>query len=131
MEQRQPVVGPLASSVTSIAVLVSAVSVFRALLRALWPAARAPRNESLATSDATASTESEAIVSDISQGNGKGILVAALVGVAIGAGVALLCAPQSGQESREWLARRTRGLKDQVGVALDPNPDFIPNGLIL
>jgi len=39
-------------------------------------------------------------------------MMAALVGAAVGAGVALLFAPGSGKETRGWLAHRTRKLKD-------------------
>lgn len=132
MAERQPAARELAFYMTSIALVVSAAGLVRTLFQVLSPATPAPRDAqggSTATSKASASTESEAIVSDINQGNGKGILVAAVVGVLIGAGVALLCAPQSGRDSREWLARRTRGLKNRVGVASDPSPDVIPNGV--
>jgi gas vesicle protein len=43
------------------------------------------------------------------------ILTAFVVGAIAGAGLALLYAPQSGQETRELLARRTREMKDKVG----------------
>ena len=58
-------------------------------------------------------------MNDTSQSNGKSILVAAAVGAAVGAGVALLFAPCSGQETREWLSRRTRELKDQTTSAIE------------
>jgi gas vesicle protein len=66
-------------------------------------------------------------VSDIDQDRGTGILVAAVVGAAIGAGVALLFAPQSGNESRKWRSRRTREIEDRVGVAFEQSKDVIRN----
>ena len=130
MDQRQPAMRQLNFYVTSFALLVSAASVVRTLYHVLSPANRSPRVGSLATPQATASGASEAMVSDSDQGQGENLLVAALVGAVIGAGVALLCAPQSGRESREWIAQRTRGIKDRVDVALDPRPNVIPNGII-
>ena len=58
------------------------------------------------------------------------MLVAALVGAAIGAGVALILAPQSGRDSREWIARRTRGISDRVGMAFEQGKDAVSNGVI-
>ena len=127
MDQRQPVVQQLASCVPSIALMASAAGLVRMLFQLLSPD---PQYGSVSASKSTSSTESEGIVSNVNRGNAKGILVAAVVGAAIGAGVALLVAPQSGKESREWLARRTRGLKDRIGVAFDPSPDVIPNGVL-
>ena len=49
--------------------------------------------------------------------SGKGILVATLVGAAVGAGAALLFAPGTGKETRGWLAHRTRKLKDATVTA--------------
>jgi len=50
-----------------------------------------------------------------------GRIVGALaIGALIGAGVALLYAPQSGQETRQLLTRKTRDLKDKAsGVLTD------------
>jgi gas vesicle protein len=45
------------------------------------------------------------------QGRGMGIMLAAVTGAAVGAGVALLFAPCSGKETRAWLAHRSRELK--------------------
>ena len=50
--------------------------------------------------------------------NGKGVLVAAIAGAVVGAGVALLLAPKSGRETREWLSRQPRELKDRTASAL-------------
>ena len=125
MEQPEPVMRRLSVYVTSIALVVSAAGLARSLVRALSPATRSrrvsargmsgtreaisdARGESCASPKSGSSTESEAIVGGIYQGSGTGLVLAAVVGFVIGAGVALLCAPQSGQQSREWIARRTR-----------------------
>jgi gas vesicle protein len=52
-----------------------------------------------------------------------GILVAAALGAAVGAGVALLFAPCSGKETRDWLAHRTRELKDRTTNAFEQGKD--------
>ena len=62
-------------------------------------------------------------MSDINQGSGTGIMVAAVVGAAVGAGVALLCAPCSGSETRRWLAHRTREIKDRTTSAFEHGKD--------
>ena len=46
--------------------------------------------------------------------SGTGIMVAAVVGALVGAGVALLFAPGAGKETRGWLAHRTRKLKEST-----------------
>lgn len=58
-----------------------------------------------------------------------GTLTAFLVGAAVGAGVALLCAPYSGEETRQLLARRGRDLKDRVTGAVDATKDAIRDQL--
>ena len=58
-------------------------------------------------------------MSEIDRGRGRGIIVAAVVGAAVGAGVALLLAPRSGRETREWLANRGRELKDRTMNAFE------------
>jgi gas vesicle protein len=58
-------------------------------------------------------------MSDVNSGGGKGILVAAVVGAAVGAGVALLLAPYSGKDTRRWLADRTQDLKGRTTNALE------------
>lgn len=50
--------------------------------------------------------------------SGRSVITAAVVGAAVGAGVALLLAPCSGRETRGWLARRTRDIKDQTTNAI-------------
>jgi len=63
--------------------------------------------------------ESEDTMNEINTGNGKGIMVAAIVGAAVGAGVALLFAPCSGREARGWLADRAVDLKGRTTNALE------------
>ena len=58
-------------------------------------------------------------MSDNTSGNGRGILVAAMVGAAVGAGVALLFAPCSGKETRGWLADKTQELKGRTTDAYE------------
>ena len=53
-------------------------------------------------------------MSEIDRGRGRGIIVAAVVGAAVGAGAALLLAPLSGRETRVWLANRGRDIKDRT-----------------
>ena len=47
-------------------------------------------------------------------GMGTGIAIAVMAGAAVGAGVALLFAPCSGADSRSWLARKSREVKDRT-----------------
>lgn len=67
-------------------------------------------------------------MSDIHQGSGKGIVVAALVGAVVGAGVALLCAPCSGRETRKWLAHRTQEIKDRTTSAFEHGKEAVRRG---
>jgi hypothetical protein len=46
-------------------------------------------------------------------GSSRGIMMAAITGAALGAGVALLFAPCSGKDTRGWLADRGRQLKQK------------------
>lgn len=48
-----------------------------------------------------------------------GLVAALAAGALVGVGIALLYAPQSGRETRDLLARKTRELKDKAGNALD------------
>lgn len=57
--------------------------------------------------------------------SGNGILVAAVVGAAVGAGIALLFAPCSGRETREWLASRSRDIKDRTTTAFAQGKDSV------
>jgi gas vesicle protein len=65
------------------------------------------------------------MMSDNNQGNGTGILAAAIVGAAVGAGIALLFAPCSGKETRDWLAHSTREIKDRTANAFDQGKNSI------
>lgn len=58
-------------------------------------------------------------MSENNQGNGMGLIVAAVVGAAVGAGVALLFAPCSGKETREWVAKKTGELKDRAAAEFE------------
>jgi len=60
-------------------------------------------------------------MSEYSNGSGNlsGFIMGAVVGAAVGAGVALLFAPRTGEETRKWLAKNTRDLKDKAVSALD------------
>ena len=49
----------------------------------------------------------------------SGFLVGAAVGAVVGAGVALLLAPKSGKETREWLGSKTRETKGMLGEAFE------------
>ena len=62
-------------------------------------------------------------MNDVTQGTSKGIIVAAVVGAAVGAGVALLLAPCSGRETRRWLAHKTREVKDRTTSAFEQGRD--------
>ena len=62
---------------------------------------------------------------DNNQGNGSGILVAAMVGAAVGAGVALLFAPCTGKETRNWLSQRTGELKSRTASAFEQGKESI------
>lgn len=61
-------------------------------------------------------------MNEMNKGNGPGgtgILLAAVAGAVVGAGVALLFAPCSGAETRDWLARRSRDLKADTTSAIE------------
>jgi len=58
-------------------------------------------------------------VNDIKPGNGTGLIVAGLIGAAVGAGVALLFAPASGKVTRGWLASKGREMKDRTLTAYE------------
>jgi len=61
------------------------------------------------------------------QGNGSwtGIVASAIVGAAVGAGIALLFAPRTGKESRDWLVRSTRKIKNKATGALEQARDAV------
>lgn len=52
-------------------------------------------------------------------------LVGFLSGAAIGAGLALLFAPQSGKETREKIKDTTEAIKDKISDLVDDTKDFI------
>jgi len=54
-----------------------------------------------------------------------GYLAAFALGAAIGAGIALLYAPQSGKETRDMLAQKARELKDKADSTLEDAKGYI------
>jgi len=58
-------------------------------------------------------------MNEVNSGRGQGVVVAALVGAAVGAGVALLFAPCSGKETRGWLAHQGHEIKDRTTTAFE------------
>ena len=56
---------------------------------------------------------------------GRYNLATLAIGLAIGAGVALLYAPHSGRASRKLLTRRTRDLTDKAGGIVDGAKEMI------
>jgi YtxH-like protein len=63
------------------------------------------------------SIERNTVMNDVKPGGGTSVMVAALVGAAVGAGMALLFAPRSGSETRRWLAHTTREIKARTTSA--------------
>jgi len=59
------------------------------------------------------------------QGNGSGMMMAVMVGAAVGAGVALLFAPCSGKETRNWLSQRTGELKTRTTNAFEQGKESV------
>ena len=64
-------------------------------------------------------------MSDESTSQVGGIVAAFAVGALVGAGVALLYAPQSGKETRDLLAKKGHELKGRAEDAVDDAKDFI------
>jgi len=57
---------------------------------------------------------------------GRGSQLAAFaIGAAVGAGIALLYAPYSGEETRRLLARRSRAVKDGVTGAVEATKNAV------
>jgi gas vesicle protein len=56
-------------------------------------------------------------------GSVNGILVAAAIGAVVGAGVALLLAPRSGKDTRDWLAQKSSEIKNRTAVAYQQGKD--------
>jgi len=54
-----------------------------------------------------------------------GLLASLAIGAAIGAGIALLYAPQSGKDTRGMLANKGRDLRGRAKGALKDGKDFI------
>lgn len=50
------------------------------------------------------------------------------VGALLGAGVALLYAPRSGQETRKFLAKKARQLRSKAQVTVENAQEFIRDG---
>jgi gas vesicle protein len=64
----------------------------------------------------------------MSESNSMGMggqLAAFALGAAVGAGIALLYAPYSGEETRQMLAKRGRAVKDRVSGAVEATKDVI------
>lgn len=59
-----------------------------------------------------------------------GLLVGSVLGAAVGAGIALLLAPQSGRESRDWLARRAQELKSRVAGAFEEGKNAVTSEVL-
>ena len=64
-------------------------------------------------------------MSDENSNQVGGIVTAFAVGALVGAGIALLYAPQSGRETRDLLARRANELKEKAGDALDDAKEMV------
>ena len=63
------------------------------------------------------------------QGIGAGgVLMAFAVGAAVGAAVALLFAPATGEETREYLSERAREGKDRASEAARQGRDMVNRG---
>ncbi len=58
-------------------------------------------------------------MADNGNGNVGGVLVAFMAGIVVGAGVALLYAPQSGKETRKLLAKKADELKEEAEGIVD------------
>ena len=60
-------------------------------------------------------------MSNIDKGNVtlSGFLVGAAVGAVVGAGVALLLAPKSGKQTREWLGAKSTQVKGRLAEAVE------------
>ncbi|MFA5911527.1 MAG: YtxH domain-containing protein [Vicinamibacterales bacterium] len=56
--------------------------------------------------------------------NGGGIMIAFVVGALTGAAVALLFAPASGEETREFLGQKAREGKDKAREAMDQGREY-------
>jgi gas vesicle protein len=59
------------------------------------------------------------------EGGGRSFAVGLLLGALVGAGLALLFAPQSGEETRRLIRRRTKRLARDAGDKLDDVKDNV------
>jgi len=59
-----------------------------------------------------------------SDNNGSNVMIAFVVGALTGAAVALLFAPASGEETREYLGKRARESKDKAREAMEQGRDY-------
>jgi len=59
-----------------------------------------------------------------SDNNGSNVMIAFLVGALTGAAVAILFAPASGEETREYLSKRARESKDKAREAMEQGRDY-------
>ncbi len=56
--------------------------------------------------------------------SGSNVMIAFVVGALTGAAVALLFAPASGEETREYLAKRARDGQDKARQAMDQGREY-------
>jgi gas vesicle protein len=61
--------------------------------------------------------------------DGSGAIFAFLAGALIGAGAALLMAPQSGAKTRRWLSEYAEKAKDQIDSAIDTGKEYLQTGV--
>jgi gas vesicle protein len=59
------------------------------------------------------------------QGSGAGVMLAFMLGATVGAAVALLYAPATGDETREYLGRRAREGRDRASEAARQGREMI------
>lgn len=59
-----------------------------------------------------------------SDNNGSNVMIAFVVGALTGAAVALLFAPASGEETREYLGKRARESRDKAREAMEQGRDY-------
>jgi gas vesicle protein len=59
-----------------------------------------------------------------SNGNGSSVIIAFVVGALTGAAVALLFAPASGEETREYLGKKAREGKDKAREAMEQGREY-------
>jgi gas vesicle protein len=60
----------------------------------------------------------------MSKDNSGGVLIAFVVGALTGAAVALLFAPASGEETREYLGQKAREGREKAREAMDQGRDY-------